>query len=116
MSTCCPTESKHIPQVNFSPERRSQKREEPGERLAPAAHHAQKTHQDVEQQRGPDLPTDRVCAVAQKSPPWTTRHRFEWRLHFRLGLFKVMFLRDKDWAQVVKTNRFPPITILTLGD
>jgi hypothetical protein len=27
-----------------------------------------------------------------------------------------MFLRDKDWAQVVKTNHFPPITILLLGE
>jgi hypothetical protein len=26
-----------------------------------------------------------------------------------------MFLRDKDWPQVVKTNHFPPIAILTLG-
>ena len=26
-----------------------------------------------------------------------------------------MFLRDKDWAQVVKTNHFPPITILLRG-
>ena len=26
-----------------------------------------------------------------------------------------MFLRDKDWAQVVKTNHFPPITILLWG-
>jgi hypothetical protein len=28
------------------------------------------------------------------------------RLHFRLGLFQLMFLRDKDWAQVVKTNHY----------
>jgi hypothetical protein len=34
--------------------------------VVPAAHHAQKTHQDVEQQRRPDLPTDRVGAVAQE--------------------------------------------------
>ena len=26
-----------------------------------------------------------------------------------------MFLSDKDWAQVVKTNHFPPITILLSG-
>jgi hypothetical protein len=26
-----------------------------------------------------------------------------------------MFLRDKDWVQVVKTNHFPPITILLWG-
>jgi len=38
----------------------------------------------------------------------------EWKLHFRLGLFKVMFLRDKDWAQVVKTNHFP-LHYFTLG-
>jgi hypothetical protein len=31
-----------------------------------------------------------------------------------LDWFKVMFLRDKDWAQVVKTNHFPP-HYLTLG-
>ena len=66
MSTCCPTEAKQIPEVNFSPERRSQQREEPGERVAPGADHAQKAHQDVEQQRRPDLPTDRVGAVAQE--------------------------------------------------
>ncbi len=66
MSTCCPTESKQIPQINFSPERRSQQREEPGKRVAPAAHHAKKAHQDVKQQRRPDLPADRVGAVAQK--------------------------------------------------
>jgi hypothetical protein len=29
---------------------------------------------------------------------------------------KVMVLRDKDWPQVVKTNHFPQIIILTLGD
>ena len=34
--------------------------------MVPAAHHTQKTHQDVEQQRRPDLPTDRVSAVAQE--------------------------------------------------
>ena len=28
---------------------------------------------------------------------------------------KVMFLRDRDWAQVVKTNHFPRITILLWG-
>ena len=66
MSACCPTESQQIPQVNFSPERRSQQREEPGERVAPAAHHAQKAHQDKKQQRRPDLPADRVGAVAQE--------------------------------------------------
>jgi hypothetical protein len=66
MATCCPRESQQIPQVNFSPERRSQQREEPGERVIPAAHHAQKAHQDVEQQRSPDLPADRVGAVAQE--------------------------------------------------
>jgi hypothetical protein len=32
----------------------------------------------------------------------------EWKLHFRLGLFKVMFLRDKDWAQERKDKPFPP--------
>ncbi len=66
MSSCCPTESKQIPQVNFSPERRSQQREETSERVAPTAYHAQKAHQDVEQQRRPDLPADRVGAVAQE--------------------------------------------------
>ena len=66
MATCCPTESKQIPQINFSPECRSQQGEEPGERVIPAAHHAQKAHQDVEQQRGPDLPADRVGTVAQE--------------------------------------------------
>ena len=34
--------------------------------MAPATDHAQKAHQDVEQQRRPDLPTNRVCAVAQE--------------------------------------------------
>src|SRR5260370_38158987 len=66
MSTCCPTETKQIPEFDFSPERCSQQREEPGERVAPATRHAKKTHQDVEQQRRPDLPADRVCAVAQE--------------------------------------------------
>src|SRR5271156_3338355 len=66
MSTCCPTESKQIPQVNFAPECGSQQREEPGKRVAPAAKDAKKPHQDVEQQRRPDLPADRVGAVAQE--------------------------------------------------
>src|ERR1700751_2767535 len=66
MSTCCPTENQQIPQINFSPERGSYQREEPRKGVVPAAHHAQKTHQDVEQQRRPDLPTDRVGAVAQE--------------------------------------------------
>ena len=66
MATCCPRESQQIPQVNFSPERRSQQGEEPGERVIPAAHHAQKAHQDVEQERRADLPADRVGAVAQE--------------------------------------------------
>jgi hypothetical protein len=60
MSTCCPTESKQIPEVNFSPERGSQQREEPGERMAPAANDAEKPHQDVEQQRRPELPAGRI--------------------------------------------------------
>ena len=34
--------------------------------MVPAAHHAQKTHQDVEQQCHPDLPADGVCAVGQE--------------------------------------------------
>jgi hypothetical protein len=34
--------------------------------VVPAAHDAQKTHQAVEQQRRPYLPTDRVGAVAQE--------------------------------------------------
>ena len=42
MSTCYPTESKQIPQVNFTPERGSQQGEEPGKRMAPAAHDAKK--------------------------------------------------------------------------
>ena len=66
MSTCCPTESKQFPQINFSPQRRSQQREQPVERVAPATSHAQKAHQDIEQQCRPDLPADRVCAVAQE--------------------------------------------------
>ena len=33
---------------------------------------------------------------------------------FGLGLFKMMFLRDKDWAQVVKTNHYLPHHYLTL--
>jgi hypothetical protein len=40
----------------------------------------------------------------------------EWRLHFRLGLFKVTFLRDKDWARVVKTNHYLSHHYLTLGE
>jgi hypothetical protein len=51
MSTSCPTGSKQIPQVNFSPQRGSQQREEPGKRMAAAAHHAKKAHKDAEQQR-----------------------------------------------------------------
>ena len=66
MSTCCPTESKQIPEVNFSPERGSQQREQPGKGVIPATDHAEKTHQDIKQQCRPDLPTDRVCAVAQE--------------------------------------------------
>ena len=34
--------------------------------MVPAAHPAQKTHQHVEQQRRPDLPTDGVGAVTQE--------------------------------------------------
>jgi hypothetical protein len=33
-------------------------------------------------------------------------------LHFPLGLFKVMFLRDQDWAGVVKDYSFFTVTIL----
>lgn len=40
----------------------SQHREHFDERVAPAANDAKKPHQDVEQQRCPDLPGDRVCA------------------------------------------------------
>ena len=56
ISACCPTESEQIPEVNFSPERGSQEREEPGKRVAPAANEVKKAHQDVEQQRRPELP------------------------------------------------------------
>jgi hypothetical protein len=66
MSTCCPTESQQIPQVNFSPERGSQQREEPGKGVIPTTDYGEKTHKDVEQQCRPDLPADRVCAVAQE--------------------------------------------------
>jgi len=34
-------------------------------KVVPAAHHTQKTRQRVEQQRRPDVPMDRVGAVAQ---------------------------------------------------
>src|SRR5271157_5286953 len=66
MSTCCPTESKQIPEVNFYPERGSQQREQPGKGVIPATDHVEKTHQDIEQQCRPDLPADRICAVAQE--------------------------------------------------
>jgi hypothetical protein len=66
MSTCYPTESKQIPQINFAPDRRTQQREESGEGVIPATDHGQKTHQDVKQQRRPDLPAYRVGAVAQE--------------------------------------------------
>src|ERR1700739_4336447 len=66
VSTCCPTEAKQFPQIDFSPERRSQQREQPGERVAPVPKQAQKAHQDIEQQRRPDLPADRICAVARE--------------------------------------------------
>src|ERR1700730_17043672 len=56
MSTCCPTESKQIPEVNFSPERGSQQREEPGARMAPAASDAEKQHQEKKQQDRPKPP------------------------------------------------------------
>ena len=35
-STCCPTESKQIAQINFAPERRTQQREESGKGVIPA--------------------------------------------------------------------------------
>jgi len=35
---------------------------------------------------------------------------------FRLGLFKMMFLRDKGSAQVVKTNHYFPHHYLTLEE
>jgi hypothetical protein len=35
---------------------------------------------------------------------------------FRLGLFKMMFLGDKDWALVVKTNHYLSHHDLTLGE
>jgi hypothetical protein len=50
---------------------------------------------------------DSVVGSRQTSPLLTPFFPTEWRLHFRLGLFKVMSLRDKDWAQVVKTNHYP---------
>src|SRR5271166_548986 len=34
--------------------------------VIPATDHAEKTHKDIKQQCRPDLPTDRVCAVAQE--------------------------------------------------
>ena len=66
MSTCYPTESKQIPQINFAPERRTQQRKESGKGVIPATDHGQKTHQDVKQQRRPDLPAYRVGAVAKE--------------------------------------------------
>src|SRR5215472_5680903 len=66
MSTCCPTEFQQIPEVNVSPERSSQQREEPGKGVIPATDHAEKTHQDIEQQCRPNLPTDGIGAVAQE--------------------------------------------------
>jgi len=67
-------------------------------------------------QREPEPPfRSRSANPLASSPPWTTRHRFEWRLHFWLGLLKVMFLRDKDWVGVVKTIHFPPSLFLLWG-
>ena len=47
--------------------------------------------------------------------PATLFSSTEWRLHFRLGLFKMMFLGDKDWPQVVKTNHFLGHRYFTFG-
>jgi hypothetical protein len=97
MSTCCPTESKQIPEVNFSPERGSQQREEPGERMAPAANDAEKPHQDVEQQRRPELPADRICAVAQEIA----------QLQALLDLFKEHFDLPAAAIQISSITRIP---------
>jgi hypothetical protein len=51
---------------------------------------------------------------ANRLTPATLFSSTEWRLHFRLGLFKMMFLGDRDWAQVVKTNHYHPHHYLTL--
>src|SRR6516225_4359603 len=98
MSTCCPTESKQIPQVNFSPERRSQQSEEPGKRVTPAADHAHKAHQDVEQQCRPDLPANRVGAVAQEIA----------QLQALLDLLKEHFNLPAATIQISHTASAPP--------
>jgi len=54
--------------------------------------------------------------LARPPRPGTASLPPEWRLHFLAWIIqKVMFLRDKDWAQVVKTNHFPLVTILLWG-
>src|SRR6201987_4735198 len=97
MSTCCPTENQQIPQINFSPERGSYQREEPGERVVPAAHHTQKTHQYVAQQCRPDLPADRVGAVAQEIA----------QLQALLDLFKEHFDLPAPAIQISHTGGAP---------
>src|SRR5712672_2010047 len=97
MSTCCPTESEQIPQVNFSPERGAQQREEPGKGVIPATDHGQKAHQHVEQQGRPDLPADRVCAVAQKIT----------QLQALLNLFKEHFDLPSAAIQISHTGGAP---------
>ena len=98
MSTCCPTKSKQIPEVNFSPERRSQQSEEPGKRVTPAADHAHKAHQDVEQQCRPDLPANRVGAVAQEIA----------QLQALLDLLKEHFNLPAATIQISHTASAPP--------
>jgi hypothetical protein len=57
---------------------------------------------------------DALRGLLSREPPRLAALFFltERRLHFRLGFFKLMFLRDKGSAQVVKTNHYLPITIL----
>ena len=64
--TGCPIEAEELVELEAVPEDAADKGEEAGEAMGPFAEEGLEAEQDVEQERGPDLPADGIGAVTEE--------------------------------------------------
>lgn len=106
-ATCCPITSQQSHQIEPLPNRRAHHGEEPRKAVARLADVRRVTQQHVEQQRGPYLPADGVCAVAGEAAELDRSPIFEqwvgielWKRLRYLGKGSLHYMRTKDGAEV----------------
>ena len=96
-AACCPTGFCKAVEIVFAPQVGTQQAVKPLEAAAPLAGHRLVTEQDINQQRAPHLPKDRIFAVAEKIA----------QLQRLLDLLEKRFDRPSTFVQVGDTRRCP---------